>query len=191
MGWTFTNLTQIVNENLWNYSLESNLFGNSKDNTVERKNSTNTFGGVIKFARSSADYGQQYRNDFFDTQRSEGRQGNNAIDGALTGFKLLGEPRQEFIHDDGVLAVAEVAHDGNGEALGGREMRTTDGIQQIGDSHHSGVQHGFVGLNGARFQQILNDKNIRRINLCKLTDFIQLNLTINSRMSSRVGVLAK
>ena len=106
---------------------------------MKREDSANTLGGIIVLASSSTDDGHQNRNDFLNTQRSEGSQGNDTIDGALAGFKLLGEQRQEFIDDDGVLAITEVAHDGNGVFLGSQETRAANMVQQIGDGGQSGL----------------------------------------------------
>ena len=133
----------------------TNLFGSCKDDAVEGEDGADAFGSVVELAGSAADDGQQNGDDLLDAEGTESGQSDDAIEGISAGFKFPCQQRQEFVNDDGVLAVAEVAQNGDGEALGGRETRAADRVQQIGNGHQSGLQCGLGRLHGARFQQVL------------------------------------
>ena len=84
----------------------------------------------------SAEDGQQNGNDFLNAEGSDGGQGDDAVENRRAGLELICEERKEIFGDDGVLAVAEIAEDGNGEALGGGQVVAASGAQQIGNGHH-------------------------------------------------------
>ncbi len=103
----------------------TDLLGGSVDDAVEGEDGANALGSVIEFTSSTADDGQQNGDDFLNTEGTESGQGHNAIKDFLAGLEFSAEQRQELIDDDGVLAVAEITQNGDGEALGGRETRAT------------------------------------------------------------------
>ena len=131
------------------------LLRDDEDDAVEGKDGADAFGGVVELAGSAADDGQQNGDDLLDAEGTESRQSDDAVNSALAGLVLLDEQRQELVDDDGILAVAEVAQNGDGEALGGHETRSASGVQQISDGHQSGLLHNLGGLNGVGLPQVL------------------------------------
>ena len=134
---------------------KTNLLGSGKDDAVEGEDGADALGGVVELAGSSADDGQQNGDNLLDAEGTESGQSDDAVNGTLGRFQFLDEQRQELFGDDGALAVAKVAQNSDGEALGGRETRAADRVQQIGDRHQSGLFHGLGGLNGAGLPQVL------------------------------------
>lgn len=122
---------------------------------MEREDGTDTLGGVVPLFGSSADDGQQDGDDLFEAEGTESGQSDDAISRALAGLQFSDEQRQEFVDDDRVLAVAEVAHHVDGEALGGHEAGTASGVHQVRDGDQQRLFPGVGGLNGARFPQVL------------------------------------
>ncbi len=122
---------------------------------MEGEDGADALSGVVDLAGSAADDGQQDRDDLLDAEGTESGQSNDAIDGGLAGLELLNEQRQKLIDDDGVFAVAEIAQNGDGEALGGHETRSTGSVQQISDGDQSSLLYSLAGLNGARLPQVL------------------------------------
>jgi hypothetical protein len=137
--------------------VSKNLFWDSQDDTLERKDGLDTFSSVIEFVVATDD-GQQNGNDFLDAEVSKGSQDDHTIKDFTAGLEFLGKNWQEFRGDDLAPAVAEISHDGDGVFLGGRETRAACGIQQIGNSHQGSLQQLLRRLNWARFQQILSKK---------------------------------
>ena len=134
---------------------KTNLLGSGKDDAVEGEDGADALGGVVELAGSSADDGQQNGDNLLDAEGTESGQSDDAVNGTLGRFQFLDEQRQELFGDDGALAVAKIAQNSDGEALGGGETRATGGVQQIGDRHQSGLFHGLGGLNGAGLPQVL------------------------------------
>jgi hypothetical protein len=94
------------------------LFWDRQNNTLERKDGSETFGGVVEFV-VAADDGQQNGNDFLNAEVSNSRQDDHTIKDFRARLEFLGEQRQEFVGDDFAFAVAEVSHDGDGVFLSG------------------------------------------------------------------------
>ena len=132
---------------------------------MEGKNGADAFSSVVELAGSAADDGQQNGDDLLDAEGTESGQSDDAIEGISAGLEFLDEERQKLFGDDGALAVAEVAQNGNGEALGGRETRSTDCVQQIGNGDHSSLLQSLGRLDWAGFQQILSFKKYNVIDL--------------------------
>ena len=109
-----------------------NLFGDDVRDAVEGKDGAGPDGSLVESSRLTADVRQQLGNDFLDSEGTKGGQSNDAISSALARLELLNEDWQEFEGDDRILVVAELAHDGNGEALVAIEF-TTGLVQQISD----------------------------------------------------------
>lgn len=124
---------------------------------MEGEDGADTLSGVVPLAGSTTDDGQQDGNDLLDAEGTESGQSDDTVDAVLAVFELPDEQGQEFLGDDGVLAVAQVTHHVDGETLGGHVAGAASGLQQIGDGDQSGLLQIVGSLNGARFPQVLSD----------------------------------
>ena len=122
---------------------------------MERKDGTGPDGGIIEIL-GSTDVGQQDGDDLLEAERAESGQSDDLVDGALAVLQFLDEKRDEFVLDDGVLLVAEVAQLGS-ETLGANKV-TTSSVEEIGEHDQSGLLDGLGGLDSARLVQILQKK---------------------------------
>jgi len=119
---------------------------------VERKDGTGPDGGIIEIL-GSTDVGQQDGDDLLEAERTESGQSDDLVDGALAVLQFLDEKRDEFVLDDGVLLVAEVAQLGS-ETLGANKV-TASRVEEIGEHDQSGLLDGLGGLDSARLVQVL------------------------------------
>ena len=78
---------------------------------MEREDGADALGSVVELAGSTADDGQQNRDDLLDAEGTESGQSDDAIEGISAGLEFLDEERQKLFGDDGALAVAEVARE--------------------------------------------------------------------------------
>ncbi len=119
---------------------------------MERKDGTGPDGGIIEIL-GSTDVGQQDGDDLLEAERTESGQSDDLVNGGAAVLQLLDEDGEEFVDDDGVLLVAEIAQLGS-ETLGADEV-TASSVEEVGQHNHSGLLDGLGRLDSAGLVQVL------------------------------------